>query len=59
METTEVKLTQQLAQVPLYGVFIDLKKVYDTMDMDRCMGVLNGYGGGGPERGVEISVLAS
>ena len=35
--TTEVKLTQQLAyldQVPLYGIFIDLRKVYDAMDRD-------------------------
>ena len=38
MATTEVKLTQQLAymdQVPLYDIFIDLKKDYDAMDMDR------------------------
>ena len=33
--TTEVKLSQQLAyieQIPLYGVFIDLRKAYDAMD---------------------------
>ena len=33
--TTEVKLAQQLAyieQVPLYGIFIDLRKSYDAMD---------------------------
>ena len=36
--TTEVELTQQLTyleQVPLYGVCVDLKKTYDSMDRDR------------------------
>ena len=38
--STEVKLAQQLAyidQVPLYGVFIDLCKVYDAMDRGGCL----------------------
>ena len=48
--TVYLKLTQQLAymdQVPLYyGTFIDLKKAYDTMDRDRCMGILMCYRSG-------------
>ena len=47
--TTEVKLAQQLAyieQVPLYGVFIDLRKVYDVMDRGRCFEILKAYGVG-------------
>ena len=34
----QVKLAQQLAyikQVPLYGVFIDLRKAYDAMDKSK------------------------
>ena len=44
---TEVKLVQQLAyieQVPLYGVFINLGKVYDAMDRGRCLKILHAYG---------------
>ena len=47
--TTEVKLAQQLAyieQVPLYGVFIDLRKAYDAMDRGRCLDILKVYGVG-------------
>ena len=46
---TEVKLAQQLAyieQVPLYGVFIDLRKAYDAMDRGRCLDILKAYGVG-------------
>jgi hypothetical protein len=35
----EAKLAQQLAhleQEPFYGVFLDLKKVFDAMDRERC-----------------------
>ncbi len=42
----EAKLAQQLAhleQVPFYGVFIDLKKAFDTMDRERCILILEGY----------------
>ncbi|EJK77954.1 hypothetical protein THAOC_00175, partial [Thalassiosira oceanica] len=45
----EAKLAQQLAclkQRPLYGIFIDLRKVYDAMDRDRCMEIVEGYGVG-------------
>ena len=45
--TTEVKMAQQLAyieQVPLYGVFIDLRKVYNAMDRGRCLEILKAYG---------------
>jgi hypothetical protein len=45
----EAKLTQQLAhlkQVMFYGVFLDLKKVFDTMDCKCCLLILRGYGVG-------------
>ena len=38
----EAKLAQQLAfveQAPLFGIFIDLRKTYDTMDWDRCIDI--------------------
>ena len=47
--TTEVKLTEKLAyleQAPLYGIFIDLQKAYDAMDMERCMEIMRGCGVG-------------
>ncbi len=45
----EAKLAQQLAhlkQEPFYGVFLDLKKVFDAMDRERCHLILEGYGAG-------------
>ena len=45
----EAKLLQQLAylrQTPLFGVFIDLKKAHNAMDMERCIQILNGYEAG-------------
>ena len=42
----EAKLTQQLAYIehaPFYGVFIDLKKAFDTMDRERCLLILEGH----------------
>ncbi len=36
----KAKLAQQLAhleQVPFYGVFLDLKKAFDSMDRERCL----------------------
>ena len=47
--TTEVKLAQQLAyieKVPLYGVFIDLRKAHDSMDRGKCLEILKAYGVG-------------
>jgi len=47
--TIDAKLAQQLAfreQAPLYGVFIDLRKAFDSMDRGRCIEVLRGYGVG-------------
>ena len=44
--TLEVKLAQQLAyleQVPLYGILIDLRKVYDAMDRGRYLHILEAY----------------
>ena len=45
----EAKLAQQLAhieQVPFYGVSIDLKKVFDAIDWERCLLILEGHGVG-------------
>ena len=45
----EAKLAQQLLYLklkPFYGVFLDLKKASDSMDQERCIGILEGYGAG-------------
>ena len=45
----EAKLRMQLAQrshKPLYMIFLDLKKAYDTLDRDRTMIILEQYGVG-------------
>jgi hypothetical protein len=45
----ENKLLMQLAQCtnkPLHMIFLDLKKAYDTLDWDRTMKILEGYGVG-------------
>ena len=47
--TIEAKLTQQLAhleQTPLYEIFVDLRKAYDSVDRARCLKILAGYGVG-------------
>jgi hypothetical protein len=45
----EVKLNQQLAwvdQAPLYQIYLDLKKAYDTLNQTGCLEILAGYGVG-------------
>ena len=45
----EVKLAQELAcieQAPLYMVFLDLRKAYDTVDRSRALEVFEQYGMG-------------
>ena len=45
--TVDAKLAQQLAyleQHPLYRIFINLRKAFDTMDRRRCIKILKGYG---------------
>jgi exonuclease III len=47
--TIEAKLCQQLAaikQVPLYQIYLDLRKAYDALDRERCIDILEGYGVG-------------
>ena len=45
----EAKLAQQLAhleQRPFFGIFLHLKKAFNSMGRDRCLLVLEGYGAG-------------
>jgi hypothetical protein len=49
MAIMEIKLNQQLAwvdQAPLYQIYLDLKKAYDTLDRTRYLEILAGYGVG-------------
>jgi hypothetical protein len=45
----ETKLAQQLSYLelkPFYGVFLDLRKAFDSMDRECCILILEGYGAG-------------
>ncbi len=45
----KAKLAQQLSYLELqlfYGVFLDLRKVFDAMDWELCLMMLEGYGAG-------------
>ena len=42
-------MVQQLSYLelkPFYRVFLDLKKAFDSMDRERCIMILEGYGAG-------------
>ena len=46
-DTLEAKLVQQLvgiAHEPLFQVFLDVRKVYKSMDRVRCTEIMRGYG---------------
>ena len=45
----KAKLAQQLLYLelkPFYRVFLDLKKAFNSMDRECCIGILEGYGAG-------------
>jgi exonuclease III len=47
--TIEAKLRIQLATIhqrPLYAIFLDLSKAYDTLDRGRTLDIMQGYGVG-------------
>eukprot|EP00978_Attheya_sp_CCMP212_P012920 scaffold32244_cov60-Attheya_sp.AAC.1 len=48
--TTEAKLCQQLAssvqQVPLFQIYLNLRKAYDALDQERCIEIVRGHGAG-------------
>ena len=44
--TLKAKLDQQLAGLahdPLFQVFLDVRKAYDSLDQERCLELLRGY----------------
>ena len=46
-EIIEAKLEQQLAVIvhgPLFQVFLDVRKAYDSLDQGRCTKILHEYG---------------
>ena len=43
----EAKLAQQLSRIanePLFQVLLDVQKAYDSLDRERCLKLLRGYG---------------
>ena len=46
MAIMEAKLSQHmvgLVHEPLFQVFLDVRKAYDSLDRDRCLQLLSGY----------------
>jgi hypothetical protein len=55
----EAKLQMQLASYlcqPLYQIFLDLSKAYDTLDRDCTMSILEAYGLGRHVRSIICAV---
>ena len=45
--TLEAKMLQKILsmrETVLHSIFIDLRKAYDTLDRNRCLDILSGYG---------------
>ena len=40
VKATLVQQIVYLEQVPLYGLFLDLRKAFDAMDRERCLQIL-------------------
>ena len=44
LESKILKHMMVMKEAVLYDVFLELHNVYNTLDMDRCLDILSGYG---------------